>query len=245
MAKKNNSSNYRVYVMRNSTIESAKNLSSFASTTGAAQKNTSLNGRYSSLEEFASRLAVEMLFHKYIHSIEWQNTARGNRVLVSVEAQNNYASCESWNVEVDGINFTSEDLTMAWIMAEKILKQRGLSHNCQLRGVAATSISAMRYKMAKEAVKNQLEKVDFGYGFNAYCPYMAGVEETIVEVNLVNNEVYLNSWLLDGTSYEAPMGCLSLTGFDRPVKERALMALEAIKAIMMSIPDDTMVIRYR
>lgn len=123
--------------MRNTSIESAKNSSSFASTESAAKKNISLNGRYSSMEEFVEKLSTEMLFHRYIHAIDWQNTARSSRVIVSVEAQDVYSSCESWNVGIYGLDrFTSIEVARAYIMACSLLRSRGLSHNCQLRGAA-------------------------------------------------------------------------------------------------------------
>lgn len=233
--------------MKNTTFESAADSQQFASTESAAKKNISLNGRYSSMEEFVEKLSTEMLFHKYIHAIEWQNTARSSRVLVSVEAQDVYSSCESWNVEIYSLDhpFNSDDLANAWVMANNLLKEKGLSHNCQLRGVEEATLPEVKRKMAVEAIKNLLNKVDFGYGFNTYCKYAVGIEETIVEISLTNGDVYLHSWILNGVSSYAPTGTLSLTGFDRPINKTIINALEGIKGIMRSIHDDTIVIRYR
>lgn len=138
--------------MKNTTFESAKNSSSFASAECAAKKNISLNGRYSSMEEFVEKLSTEMLFHRYIHAIDWQNTARSSRVIVSVEAQDIYSSCESWNVEIYGLDrFTSIEVARAYIMACSLLKARGLSHNCQLRGAAKLWLTSERANLAKTA----------------------------------------------------------------------------------------------
>lgn len=112
------------------------------------------------MEEFVEKLSTEMLFHKYIHAIEWQNTARSSRVLVSVEAQDVYSSCESWNVEIYSLDhpFNSDDLANAWVMANNLLKEKGLSHNCQLRGVAEATLPEVKRKMAIEAIKIYLTK---------------------------------------------------------------------------------------
>lgn len=72
-----------------------------------------------------------------------------------------------------------------------------------------------------------------------------GIEETIVEISLTNGDVYLQSWILNGVSSDAPTWILSLTGFDRPVNKTIINTLEGIKGIMRSIHDDTIVIRYR
>lgn len=171
--------------MRNTSIESAKNSSSFASTESAAKKNISLNGRYSSMEEFVEKLSTEMLFHRYIHAIDWQNTARSSRVIVSVEAQDVYSSCESWNVEICGLDrFTSIEVARAYIMACSLLKARGLNHDCQLRGAAKLWLTSEKADLDKTAQRFTNNLKDNMY----YISMLLGLDED--QDNEVINLVY-------------------------------------------------------
>lgn len=172
--------------MRNTSIESAKNSSSFASTEkSAAKKNISLNGRYSSMEEFVEKLSTEMLFHRYIHAIDWQNTARSSRVIVSVEAQDVYSSCENWNVEIYGLDrFTSIEVARAYIMACSLIKARGLSHDCQLRGAAKLWLTSEKADLDKTAQRFVNNLRDNMY----YISMLLGLDED--QDNEVINLVY-------------------------------------------------------